>query len=103
MRVDVRVQRFHTGWNFLFPRTLPTNLEGSSCPSPIPAQEWRVQPPMLTAAMPVVAVIAMSPPLSRQWVIISRNSTDFPVPCRTQKNQCEQRATSYVQRTRQNR
>ncbi|KAJ8593557.1 hypothetical protein M405DRAFT_731234, partial [Rhizopogon salebrosus TDB-379] len=50
-------------------------------PSPIPAQECTVVPPMLTDAIPVDAVIARPswprPPRTR---MISRKSTDLPVP-----------------------
>ncbi|KAG2028336.1 hypothetical protein BDR03DRAFT_813937, partial [Suillus americanus] len=53
----------------------------SSRPSPIPAHECTVVPPMLTDAIPVEAVIARPewprPPRAR---IISRKRTDLPVP-----------------------
>lgn len=80
MRADVFRQRCNTKFNILFPRNFPISLAALSFPRPMPAQECRVQPPMFTAAIPVVAVIAISPPLSRQCVMISRRRTDFPVP-----------------------
>jgi hypothetical protein len=52
---------------------------------PTPAQECNVVPPMLTAAIPVDAVIPRTdegdPPRTR---IISRRRTDFPVPAISQ-------------------
>ncbi|KAJ6574739.1 hypothetical protein B0H19DRAFT_935347, partial [Mycena capillaripes] len=59
----------------------------ASFPIPIPAQECNVHPPMLIAAMPVDAVI---PSVGHLWppssLIISRRSTDFPVPADPEKN-----------------
>lgn len=77
--------RFTTFSNFDCPSILPTNFLTGSLPKPIPAQECKVVPPMLTAAIPVLAVIAnvseAQPPHDR---MISRSSTDFPVPKRLQ-------------------
>ncbi|KAF8078243.1 hypothetical protein FPV67DRAFT_1383382, partial [Lyophyllum atratum] len=54
-------QRSRTWRNFCCPRNFPAyRFEGSS-PRPIPAQEWRVLPPILTAAIPVEAVIPRPP------------------------------------------
>ncbi|KAG1904439.1 uncharacterized protein F5891DRAFT_891446, partial [Suillus fuscotomentosus] len=53
----------------------------SSRPSPIPAHECTVVPPVLTDAIPVEAVIPRPewprPPRAR---MISRKRTDLPVP-----------------------
>jgi len=49
----------------------------------MPANEWTVEPPMLTAAMPVEAVTQTAPGsgyLSRSDLISSRRRTDLPVP-----------------------
>ena len=70
-----------TGSYFFWYKNLPERSFTDSFPSPIPAQEWRVQPPIFTAAIPVDAVIArfcedLPPKLS----MIARSRTDLPVP-----------------------
>lgn len=88
MRVFVSFQRRKTFLHFSCPRILPTSLSTDSCPRPVPAQECRVTPPILTAAIPVDAVMpTLHEPESSQFGglertvrIISRSKIDFPVP-----------------------
>ncbi|KDQ54845.1 hypothetical protein JAAARDRAFT_92464, partial [Jaapia argillacea MUCL 33604] len=49
---------FLAGSTFFCPRSFPASFSLGSAPNPIPAHECRVEPPMLTAAMPVDAVMA---------------------------------------------
>ncbi|KAF8487934.1 hypothetical protein JB92DRAFT_2758369 [Gautieria morchelliformis] len=69
---------------FLFRLILVASCSGLSKPRPMPPKEWSVTPPMLQAAMPVEAVMATASSLGRNlWrrlLMISRSSTDFPVP-----------------------
>ncbi|KAG2123605.1 hypothetical protein DEU56DRAFT_745290, partial [Suillus clintonianus] len=58
MRVRTRCHRSLTRSNLGWPRNLPPSFFASSRPSPIPAHECTVVPPMLTDAIPVEAVIA---------------------------------------------
>ena len=67
---------------FLYLDNLLTSFSADSFPKPIPAQEWIVVPQILSPATPVGAVLATLRgsyiPLRR--LVISRRSTDFPVP-----------------------
>src|SRR6266704_1702281 len=56
--VSTSCHRSLTGLNLDCPQNLPARFLADCSPRPIPAQEWRVQPPMFTAAIPVDAVIA---------------------------------------------
>ncbi|KZT06266.1 uncharacterized protein LAESUDRAFT_604359, partial [Laetiporus sulphureus 93-53] len=57
------------------------SLSAGSRPSPIPAHECNVDPPMFTEAIPVAAVTArVRSPRPPQYLMISRSRTDFPVP-----------------------
>lgn len=80
--------RLHRSNTVLFgcPRILPLICLAVSFPIPIPAQECNVHPPMFIAAMPVDAVIP-SAFVSRSLnsLIISRSSTDLPVPADPEK------------------
>ncbi|KAJ7693689.1 hypothetical protein B0H17DRAFT_932718, partial [Mycena rosella] len=51
-----------------------------------PRPAMQVAPPILIAAMPVDAVIpSLSDAQPPSWLIISRKSTDFPVPADPEK------------------
>ncbi|KAF8213488.1 hypothetical protein K438DRAFT_1804066 [Mycena galopus ATCC 62051] len=76
---------------FACPRNLPLSFLADSFPMPIPAQECNVHPPMFIAAMPVDAVIPSVSPRSCNSLIISRSSTDFPVPADPEKNMLSRR------------
>ncbi|KAF9498157.1 hypothetical protein BDN71DRAFT_444235 [Pleurotus eryngii] len=58
MRYLTARHRSSTGLNFPCPRNFPARFFAGSSPSPMPAHECRVVPPILTAAIPVDAVIA---------------------------------------------
>ena len=60
--------------------SLDTKSSTRSFPKPMPAQEWIVEPPMFTPAMPVGAVIATSSNFCRSESIMALRRTDFPVP-----------------------
>ncbi|OCL07584.1 hypothetical protein AOQ84DRAFT_276932, partial [Glonium stellatum] len=61
-----------------------TSSSAGSLPNPIPAKLCKVTPPILQAARPVEAVTATRSGsliyFLRSADIISRKSTDFPVP-----------------------
>ncbi|TFL03623.1 hypothetical protein BDV98DRAFT_504426 [Pterulicium gracile] len=62
-------------------RIFSTKISFSRLPSPTPAKECRVPPPMLTPAIPVDAVMAISSDGSgSKSLMISRRRTDFPTP-----------------------
>ncbi|KAJ7225903.1 hypothetical protein GGX14DRAFT_312589, partial [Mycena pura] len=56
-----------------------------SVPIPMPAQECSVHPPILMAAIPVEAVMPSVRCISRRCLMISRSSTDLPVPAEPEK------------------
>jgi len=64
------------------PLTFLTSVSMGSLPSPTPAKEWSVVPPMLMAAIPVDAVTATaeSPKSSRSCSMIALSRTLLPVP-----------------------
>ncbi|KAI0344116.1 hypothetical protein BDW22DRAFT_1392416 [Trametopsis cervina] len=66
-------------------------------PRRMPAQECRVRPPILRAAIPVAAVTAMlSPPYSfRPQEMILRRSTDLPAPAGPVKKMFSPRLTLF--------
>lgn len=91
----------HLEFAFLFLRTFDASSSALSIPSPIPAKEWIVTPPMLHAAIPEIrvfnnsrtkmygyrpvdAVIATASGVVtcffRRVLMISRRRTDLPVP-----------------------
>jgi len=74
---------------FLFFLILLASSGTGSLPNPKAAKEWSVMPPTLHAARPVDAVTATHSGLFAftffKAVMISRNSTDFPVPNHQQK------------------
>ena len=74
----------HLAAAFLFFLTLPTNASGFSIASPTPPNECKVTPPILHAAIPVDAVTATASVavayFFRKVLMISRSSTDLPVP-----------------------
>jgi hypothetical protein len=80
--------RYLTGSNLDCFQNLPARFLADCSPRPIPAQEWRVQPPMFTAAIPVDAVIAnRSEGLPPKWFMMARSRTDFPVPWKRRYSQ----------------
>lgn len=82
INVSVDCHLLHTFRRVFCPLIFPTSLSTGSFASPHPAKEWRVDPPILTAAIPVDAVTAnfrrSGGPLSA--LMIARSRTDFPDP-----------------------
>lgn len=62
------------------PRILRERRFAVRPPRPMPAQECKVVPPMLTDAIPVDAVTATIQPVDLKKPMISRSKTVLPVP-----------------------
>jgi hypothetical protein len=70
---------FSPGWAAL-PIIFSINIRSLSCPSPTPAQEWRVLPEKLEAATPVEAVRAVAVSRKESSAMICRRRKVLPVP-----------------------